>query len=447
MATFDHAVVIGGSMAGLLTARVLSEQFAQVTVVERDEFTDTPEPRKGQPHIHHIHGLLASGTQLLHQLFPGLLDELTAEGAFVGDMGESMRWYCYGGYRIPITYGMKGITMSRPFLEWRVRRRVAGLPNVTLRGGRAAVGLEATADCARVTGVRLADEDGGEERLQADLVVDASGRGSASPRWLAAIGYQPPPESQVRINLGYATRILWRAPDDPLGHRWIMVTPEAPREQRTGLAFPIERGRWIVTLGGWYGDHPPTDELGFLAFARSLPAPDIADLLVQCAPLSGIRTYKFAANLRRHYERVNRFPEGYLVLGDAFCSFNPIYGQGMTSAAMQARTLAELLAEQRASGLEGLARAFFQRAAKVIDIPWQLAVGEDFRWPQAEGPRPAGVDMVNRYVELIHRASHHDPVVCQAFLDVMNLLQPLASLFSPPILSRAIRYGQEARVA
>ena len=442
MAKLPHAVVIGGSMAGLLTARALSSHFVRVTLIERDEIHDAPESRKGQPQTHHVHGLLAHGTELLERLFPGLVAELAAEGAMVADMGESMRWYCQGGYRATLRYGRQGVIMSRPLLEWRVRRRVAALPNVTLRGGRGVVGLETTPDRGRVTGVRLAAQDGTAELLAADLVVDASGRGSPSPRWLAVLGYPAPPESQVRVNVGYATRVVERTADDPLNGKWVMVTPEAPRERRGGLAFPIEGGRWIVSLGGWYGDHPPTDADGFLAHARSLPAPEIADILTRCTPLSDIRPYKYSASLRRHYERLERFPEGYLVLGDAVCSFNPIYGQGMTSAAMQATALDALLTARAATGIDGIARPFFQQVAAVIDMPWQLAVGEDFRWPEADGPKPRAADLIHRYLDLVNRASHHDPAVSHAFLDVMNLLRPPASLFAPPILIRALLYGR-----
>lgn len=438
-----HAIVIGGSMAGLLTARVLSDYFDRVTLFERDVMGDAPESRKGQPQTHHLHALLANGSQIMADLFPGLLDELAAEGATISDWAESMRWYCLGGYRVPFTYGRRAVTMTRPLLEWRIRRRVAAIANITLRGGCGVAGLETTADRARVTGVRLASAGDAGEPIGADLVVDTSGRGSAAPRWLAALGYPAPPESQVRVNLAYASRAFRRAPDDPLASKWLLVTPEAPRERRGGAAAPVEGGRWVVTLGGWYGDHPPTDAEGFLAFARSLAAPDIADLIARSEPLGEIYAYKFPANLWRHYERLARFPEGYLVLGDAVCSFNPIYGQGMTSAAMQAAALGALLAE-RGGRIDRIARPFFRRAAQVIATPWQLAVGEDFRWPEASGPRPLGAGLLHRYVDLINRASHADPVVCQAFLDVMNLLAPPASLFAPRVLLRALRHGRRA---
>jgi 2-polyprenyl-6-methoxyphenol hydroxylase-like FAD-dependent oxidoreductase len=437
----DRAVVIGGSMAGLLTARVLSDHFRQVTLIERDRMGTEPESRKGQPQTRHLHGLLANGARIMSGWFPGLLDELKAGGAMVGDSGETMRWYVNGGYRARFHSGLPGATMSRPFLEHLVRRRVRTLPNVTIRDGTGVEGLQTEDGGARVTGVKLA---GGGEVVPADLVVDASGRGSASTRWLQALGFPPPPETVLKVDVGYATRLYRRDPNAEGAGDWVFVTPVAPRERRIGGAFPIEGERWIVTLGGWFGDHGPTDEADFLAFAKSLPAPDIHQIASTSEPLSEIMTYKYAANLRRHYERMERFPEGYLVLGDAACSFNPVYGQGMTSAALQAHELDQVL-DRAGPSTEPLATRFFRRAAKVIDRPWQLAVGEDFRFPEAVGKRPPGTDLVNRYVSQVHRATHTDPVVGLAFLEVMNLIEPPTRLMTPAVLWRILKSSLSGR--
>jgi 2-polyprenyl-6-methoxyphenol hydroxylase-like FAD-dependent oxidoreductase len=437
-----HAVVLGASMAGLLTARVLSEHFDRVTIIERDAVADRPEARKGQPQTRHLHGLLASGLQVLTRYYPDLPDALRAGGAIVSDMGEGMNWYTYGGRRAPATVGLEAALMSRPFLEHLVRQRTLARPNLTLRDGAAAVGL-LESPARRVCGVRVEVGEGTAE-LRADLVVDCGGRGSRSLNWLRAIGYAPPETSEVTVDVGYATRLFRRDPADPRGRTWTLYTPEAPRETRFGGMFPIEGDRWVISMGGWAGDHCPTDEAGFLAYARSLPAPEIAEVVAQAEPLSEISAYRFSASLRRHYERLREFPDGYLVLGDAICSFNPTYGQGMTSAALQAQALDELLAA-RGGRLEGLAPQFFARAAQVVEIPWQLAVGEDFRFPQTRGPRPAGIDLLNRYVALVHRATQTDAQVTQAFLRVMNLLAPPSSLMAPGVLLRVLRAAWQRR--
>ncbi|MFN8441003.1 MAG: FAD-dependent monooxygenase [Caldilineaceae bacterium] len=443
---FPHAIVIGSSMAGLMTARVLSEHFERVTILERDKVSDKPEARKGQPHTRHLHGLLAKGLDTMSRYFPNLTDDLLANGAEMADMGASMRWYVCGGYRKQFKSGMIGALMSRPMLEWTIRRRVVALPNVTLLDECDVESPIASEDRKQLTGIEILHRVSGQrEQLRADLIVDASGRGSAATKWLAQLGFEKPSESSVKINVGYATRIFRRQPGDMDGAQLIMVAPDAPQGKRTGLIFPIEGDRWICSLGGFHGDHAPLDEEGFMEFARSLPAPDVYDTLRKLEPISDIYPYKYPGSLRRHYEMMKQFPEGYLVLGDAICSFNPVYGQGMTSAAMQAQALDTLL--QQRQELNGLWRDFFKAAAKVVDIPWQLAVGEDFRYAETEGKKPAGVDLVNRYVNQVHRASHHDEVVYTAFLKVMNLMEAPTSLFHPKILWRVVRGGGQQQTA
>lgn len=435
--TSRHAVVLGASMAGLLAARVLSNHFDQVTIVERDPVHDRPESRKGQPQTRHLHGLLASGLDIMTRYFPDLPDALAAGGALVTDMTEHMQWYTYGGYRQRFSMGRRAALMSRPFLEHLIRQRTLALPNVALVDNCAVKALQTTRDSQRVTGVKVERRDGeaGEQVLAADLVVDCTGRGSRSPQWLVEMGYAAPAESEVKVSVGYATRVYRRDPADPRSQDWILLTPEAPKETRFGGMFPIEGDRWVVSMGGWMGDHAPTDEQGFLEYARALPAPDIYNIISQAEPLSDITPHKFTSSLRRHYEKLERFPEGYLVLGDAICSFNPTYGQGMTSAAMQAAELDAILAQRQAS-VAGLAPLFFKRAARVIDTPWQLAVGEDFRFPETTGPKPAGVDVLNRYVARVHRATLEDAVVGAAFIQVMNLMAPPSSLMKPGIMLR-----------
>jgi 2-polyprenyl-6-methoxyphenol hydroxylase-like FAD-dependent oxidoreductase len=437
--TRKHAIVIGGSLGGLLTARVLSSHFEHVTIVERDAVPDHPEARKGQPHTRHLHGLLAKGLEIMTGYFPDLPQALADGGAMIGDFAERMQWYTHGGYRQRFQMGVPATTMSRPFLEYLIRQRVLALPNVRLLDDTAVRQLLYTPDKQRVTGieVELRREDNQIASLIADLVVDASGRGSRSPQWLAEMGYDAPPTSEVKVDVGYATRLYQRNPADPRGKDWILVTPEAPYETRFGGAFPIEGDRWIVSLGGWAGDHAPTDEASFMAFARSLPATDVYDIIKSTEPISDIIPHKFPFSLRRHYEKLRRFPQGYLVLGDAISSFNPTYGQGITSAALQVAELDKLLTS--GTSLETIAPTFFKRAAKVVDIPWQLAVGEDFRFPQTTGTKPPGTDFINRYVAKVHRATLHDEVVGLAFLKVMNLMAPPPSLFHPRIVWRVLR--------
>lgn len=438
---YQRAIVIGGSLTGLLTARVLSDHFEQVTILERDEVHDVPESRKGQAQTRHLHGLLAQGLLILKDYFPGIVEELKAGGAFMGDMGKVLHWYQYGNYRLNFTSGLTSMAMSRPFLEFHVRRRTLNLPNVALIDCCAVNELVTNAEKSQVTGVRVTRRSGGDkdEMLEADLVVDASGRGSSSPKWLEGLGYERPSETEVKTRIGYATREYRRTEQDPDKLFVEMVSPAAPAEKHGTFLFPIEGDRWIMTAGGYVGDHPPTDEAGLLEFVRSLPASNVYDIISKSEPLTDIIAYKYPASLRHHYEKLKRFPEGYLILGDAVASFNPIYGQGMTSSAMQTHVLRKILRDS--PSLQGVWRSFFKQAARVVDMPWQLAVGEDFRYPETEGKKPPLMDLLNAYVEKVHKATQHDPVVYAQFLRVMNLMEPPTSLMMPGIMWRVLIKG------
>ncbi len=434
-----NAVVIGGSLTGLLAARVLSDHFGRVFLVERDKINDWPESRKGQPQTRHVHALLMNGLTIFTRYFPDLPDALRAGGAVLADVGSSLRWYAYGGYRRMYESGFTLALMSRPYLEWLVKQRVMALPNVTVLDQHEVRGLLTSDDNRRVTGVSKVDRttSAGEEKLEADLVMDTTGRGSATPKWLDAMDFGRPEESSVKVGVSYTSCVFRRKPDDLTGATFLMISPHAPALKRGGFAFPMEDERWIVSLTGWAGDHAPTDRDGYLEYAKSLAAPDIAQLIPKLEPLTDIYVHKFPDNLRRRYERLNRFPEGFLVMGDAICSFNPVYGQGMTSAVMQAAALDKLLGNSGA--LEGIWKRFFKQAAGIVDMPWQVTVGEDFRFPETEGEKAFGTNLINAYLARLQRVTHHDPLVYGMLLGVLNLMAPPTSLFQPQAVWRVLR--------
>ena len=431
------AIVLGGSLAGLLTARVLSQYYAHVIIIEKDTVHREPEARKGQPQTRHLHGLLPSGLHIMSRYFTGLLDEITSYGGKVLDFGESMNWYCYGGFRKSFHIDIKTVSISRPLLEHIIRERVLGISNVRLVDNTTAKHLIA-GDKHKITGVVIEEKVSGRtESLSADLIIDNTGRGSRAPQWLKELGYAETEVSEVKVNVGYTTRMYKRDPGDPLGKKWIAYTPQAPAETRFGGAFPIEGDKWMVTVGGWHGDHAPAENPGYLEFVKSLPNPDIYNIVSKNEPVSEFVQYKFPLSIRRHYEKLRRFPAGFLVMGDAISSFNPIYAQGMSSASLQVEVLDKLLADNVAE--EQLARVFFKRSKKIIDTIWGLATGEDFRYPETIGSRPAGIKLINNYVARMHIATTKDEVVCGAFLKVMGLLKPPASLFHPKILWKVMR--------
>ncbi len=435
-----HAVVLGGSMAGLLAARVLSDRFDRVTLVERDRFPNGLENRRGVPQGRHAHVLLTRGAKVLSRLFPGITGSLQDAGATIVDIAADGRWYHFGGYKVRFKSGISGPAQSRPLLEREVRERVLARSNVEALQGREGIGLLANEDRSRVTGVTIRDAAGetAEQWLAADLVVDATGRGSRAPAWLDVIGYERPTESTVTIGVGYTSRVYRRRPGDFADAKLVFCLPTPPQGRRMGGLFPLEGGQWMVTLGGWLGDHAPADEEGFLRFAQSLPTPRIAQIVANAEPLTEFATHKLPSNLRHHYDKLPRLPEGFLVTGDAVCSFNPIYGQGMTVAALEAEALETSLLECKNGDLNGLPRRFLRRAAKVVDVPWSLAVGEDFRYPEVTGPKPRGTDLLNWYVGRVHRRALVDPVVYRAFLEAMAMLRPPTILFHPRIVARAL---------
>jgi 2-polyprenyl-6-methoxyphenol hydroxylase-like FAD-dependent oxidoreductase len=428
-----RAVVIGGSMSGLLAARALADHFAAVALFDRDRFPAAVSDRKGVPQGHHAHALLCAGRRALEALFPGFGDELAAQGALQVDI-DRLRWFDNGGYHARCT-GIEALLGSRALLETHVRKRVASLPNVRIADGCAVDSLLMSSDRRRVVGVRTHTVANGQgDDVEAQLIIDASGRGSQTPAWLAAAGFEKPVEETIHVELGYSTR-LFRRQRRHLDGDIAVVIPSAPPGRRGAAMLAIEGDRWMVTLFGLLGDHPPTDAAGYLEFARNLPAPDIYDAIKDAEPLSEPLAFKYPASRRRRYEALDAFPEGYLVFGDALCSFNPIYGQGMSVAALEARALASSLT----AGTADLAKRFFTAAAKVVDNPWLMAVGGDLRYPEVEGPRTAMGNFVNWYLGKLHIAARQDPRLTLAFHSVANLLADPPTLLKPKIAFRVAR--------
>ncbi|MDQ4070668.1 MAG: FAD-dependent monooxygenase [Actinomycetota bacterium] len=433
------AVVIGGSMAGLSAAAVLAPRFSSVVIVERDPIADHPADRKGVPQGRHAHGLLPAGLERLERWFPGLTQELVEAGATEVDIGNDAVWYQGGGYRRRFRTGLSGPVASRALLEHQVRRRALALANVTLRSGARATGLTTDDDGSAVTGVIL--DDG--TTLAADLVVDASGRAARSLPWLRALGYDAPPTSHIGIDVAYASRVFQAgAPTD-----WkVAVVLAGPPTGRQGVVLPLEGGRWLVTLAGMHGEHPPTDGAGFLAFARSLPSPEVADLVERAAPLGPIVSHRLASNQRRHVERLRRVPGGLVLLGDAVCSFNPIYAQGMSTAALQAEALEQTL--ERVGGVDArFVKAFYKAAAKAITPAWQLTTGADFALPATTGLKAPGTDLLNRYMPHVFRASRVDERVALRLIEVTSLMRRPPALLAPSIMLRAFRASRRAQPA
>jgi 2-polyprenyl-6-methoxyphenol hydroxylase-like FAD-dependent oxidoreductase len=435
----DRAVVLGGSMAGLLAARVLADAYAEVVVVERDELPRAAVHRRGAPQSRHIHGLLAGGQQALEELFDGLTAELVDRGAPAGDMLEGLRAY-FGGHRLqPGPSGLLALQASRPMLEAGLRARVRTLPSVEFMDRCDVAGLTTTSDGGRVTGARVVRRlDGSaEQTVTADLVVDATGRGSRTPAWLEMLGYPRPPVERVRIGLGYASRTYRLVPGLLDGHLGIL-TAATPDHPRGGALAAMESDRFLVTLFGILGDHPPTDPAGFTEFAATLQFPDISQALRDAEPLDEPVPFRHPASVRHRYERLTRFPEGLLVMGDAVCTFNPIYGQGMSVVALQALALRTHLQQHT----EPQPVRFLRQIGRIVDIPWTMATGGDLAFPEVIGHRTLQMRVLNRYLAKLFAGAAHDPRLGRAFLRVAGLVDPPHALLAPAVAARVLRAGR-----
>jgi 2-polyprenyl-6-methoxyphenol hydroxylase-like FAD-dependent oxidoreductase len=431
------AIVIGASMGGLMAARALADHFDEVILLERDILPPPGTNRKGVPQGKHTHLLLERGREIMEGYLPGLTDDLTQLGAVtIADASSDVRWFKNGGFHQPGVSNFSAIGVSRPTLEAAVRERVLALPNVRIIQGCKVLGLAASTDNRRVTGVHLVRDqnEGRKETMLADLVVDSSGRGSRSPVWLETLGYKQPEVEEVRIGMGYTTCYYRRQPEHIPGLQSIVYMPTPPNK-RLGVLLPQDGNRWVVTLGGYLGDHAPTDYPGFLDTAKELPTPDIYNVIKDAEPLGAPVRYTFPANLRHRYDKLADFPKGFIVFGDALCSFNPIYGQGMTVAAMEAVALGECLSYDR----DQLAKRFFLKSSKIIDQSWMAAVGNDLNYPEIEGPRTPMVRLLNWYIDKLHTAALNDAQVSIAFLKTINMIAPPTSMMQPKVVWRVIK--------
>ncbi|HEY6596018.1 MAG TPA: FAD-binding monooxygenase [Asanoa sp.] len=433
--TREHALVLGAGIAGLLAARAVAEAYDRVTVVDRDDLPDRPTPRRGVPQGPHAHALLARGRQALEELFPGLTADLVADGAPAGDVLGDVRMH-FDGHRLRRTHsGLTVVSVSRALLEHHVRRRVRALPGVTFAPPSDIVGLSATPDARRIAGARILRRADGsaEEILDADVVIDATGRGSRTPRWLAALGYGRTPEDRTPIDLGYAT-CRYRLPPDALGGDLATLYGPGPSHPRGGVLARLEGGEWLLTLSGLTDDRPPARIDAFAEFARSLPDVDAA--IRGREPIDDPLIYRFPTSRRRRYERLTRFPEGLIVLGDGVCSFNPVYGQGMTIAALQALVLRDHLRRRPRSGT-GHLRASLARTTRTA---WSMAVAADLALPGVPGERAAAVRAAAAYLDQVLSAGAHDTAVATAAVRVFGLVDPPTALLRPRVAARVLRH-------
>ena len=431
----QHAIVIGGSIAGLLAARVLSERFECVTIVDRDRLPVNAAPRRGVPQSVQPHVLFTTGYRILAKLFPDIGADLTAAGAIAFDWGRDFLCFQRGSW-MPTTVeaiGMESYTCTRPLLESVIRHRARLLPNVKFLDGHRVVGL--CSEEGAIRGLKLQAGDVVRE-CTADLVVDASGRSTRLPQWLSALGFTPPPATIIDAGLGYATR-RYRIPErsQPAG-KILLIGHEPPQQPRLGYLAQVEDGEWIATLGGYERDYPPLHERGFLEFAQTLNDPAFYHAIESAQPISEIRAHRATANRRYHYERI-ALPDGLIAIGDAVCALCPVYGQGMTVSALSAIVLRRWL-QQPSRELNG--NSFHKQLARTIAFPWSLATGFDSRFVNTQGALKQhwASKLFEGYTDRLSALARVDTQVHLRFLKMAHMQEPPSSLLDPRLLVRAL---------
>ncbi|MCF8467427.1 MAG: FAD-dependent monooxygenase [Sneathiella sp.] len=434
----NRAVVIGSGFGGLLAGRVLSDYFREVVIVEKDEEPTNSLPRKGVPQGRHIHVLLNAGEQVMEDLFPGVRDDLLRAGSKTAVLGKDVRWHLAGKWMPPFEGGMMTFFQSRPMLEFVLRLRVSNIDNISFLYSKRSLNFRFSTDRKKLEAVVLKDvKTGIENEEKADFFVEAAGAGTDLLKQLAASGYPVPSESVVEPDFAYSSG-LFKIPEDwPDTWKSILIYPKAPNDTRGGAFVPVEDGNWMVTAAGYSGDYPPADLMGFLDFLKSLPKPDVFDAVSRAELIGEIEAFKFKKGVRRHFEDLKKFPDGLVALGDAVCRANPFFGQGITVAALEARSLQKNLERVRTS--EGVvpsdfARVFFQDVAKILNVSWEMAVGEDFKYPETRGKRPARFAVSRWFKDRIMAAN--DPEVAKQFYKVMHFVDKPTKLLTAQMLYR-----------
>jgi 2-polyprenyl-6-methoxyphenol hydroxylase-like FAD-dependent oxidoreductase len=427
-------------MGGLLAARVLADFFETVTIIERDELQDDPVVRRGVPQGRHVHVLLARGAQIFDELFPGILGELVADGAPVWDDGDLSKLHLsFGGHDIlrsgKVTKEPQALAIhlpSRPFLEWHVRQRLQAMSNVTILSGHDVAQLMSTPDRRRVTGVRVVSRDDGAEReLTADVVMDAMGRGAHTPAFLDALGYGRPVEDHIVMHTNYVSQLL-RIPANTLNEMLVDIGP-APDRPAGMFLSGYEDNTWMFTVFGMVGNQPPRDLAGMLSFAEQYCPAHLFAAIRAAEPIGDVAHHHMPSSQWRRYDKMSRVPDGLLVCGDAICSFNPIYGQGMTVAALEAVALRACLRR----GQTNLPRRYFRASAKPVRVAWQMVASLDLAFPAVAGKRSRYLRVASRLVDWALTASESDPVVAVRFFRVNSLIDAPIRLLHPVFVCRA----------
>ncbi|MEY2191937.1 FAD-dependent oxidoreductase [Neobacillus sp. BF23-41] len=434
-----QALVIGGSIAGLFAARILSDFFEEVLIIEKDQKREKHLTRTGVPQGSHGHALLKSGEEILTELFPGIVDELIADGSVKSDFTSELAWNHHGSWKVKYHAGISIIQQSRPFLEWHIQRRLEMIPNISFLYGAKAKRMLINSDSTSIIGVEIQKDGEAAVPLNANLVVDATGAGSNSTNWLRQLGFDAPQKTEVKVNLFYASRIYSSLSSKNKDWGNLLVYPNPPRQNRGGSISPIENQRWMVTLLGYGVESPPSTLEEFINYAKSLEQPDVYEAIKNGTPETDVSVYRFPALRRFHYEKLQRFPNGLIVSGDAYCRIDPVFGQGMSIAALEAIALKkELQKSLNKNKLSQISKNTHRSFSKIIDVPWLIALTEDFRFTHTDGAKPFGLPLLKWYVKRVILACESNQKVYGKLINVLQLKAHPISLFSSSTLKAVL---------
>ncbi len=430
------AIVIGAGIGGLAAAAALAPHCAEILVLERDHLPPQAIARSGVPHGHQAHVLLLGAQHALAALLPGFDADLEAAGAVPLRQGlDGYLDFPKVGTLTPFDIDVDFYAASRPLIETVVRRRVAGLANVTIREGVRVEALVTSPSGDAVLGVRHAGPDGASVTHQADLVIDAAGRnGTLSREMLARGGSEALAATAIGMEIAYTTGIFVPPDDSARDWKYAYVVAGPPADTRSGLILPIEGGRWLATMVGRFGERPPADHAGFLDFARGLRNPVLHEALKAAVPEGKFARFVAPGSTWRHFERLDAPPRGWLPLGDTICDFNPVYGQGMAVAAQEAVWLRRLL-DDAAGDLAALGKAFFAGLSAIIAPAWSASIS-DLGFPQTLGERPPDLAERLRFAAAIAALAAHDRDMRRLWTEVANLVKPPTAFQTPALRAR-----------
>lgn len=437
----DRAVVLGGSVTGMFAVAALEKSYREVVMIDRDELIGVREARRGAPQARHINGLLARGARAMEDLFPEITAQMITAGCPQTDLAGTVRWYFNGKRLAQQRAGLTNVAARRPIMELHLRERVQQMPNVTFMERYDITGLVTNADKTRVTGVkvqRTGGEGGPEEIITADLVVDTTGRGSRSPVWLEEMGYERVVEEGTKMGLGYATRHYRLGSVDPYGTDHSIVCVANPDLPRGCIFTKTDGGTVELTMYGILGDHPPTDVDGFNAFAKTLAAPEIYETIIAAEPLNDPVLFRFPTTLRRRFESMSKLPEGFIIMGDAICTPNPVFAQAQTLAALEAVALRARLR----TGMPPNPMEFQAEVGRIVDPAWYMTEGINLSFPDVEGYRPLQLKMIHKYMYRVQVAATKDPSITEAFMRAAGLVDPMEALMAPSMVRRVLKHSR-----